>query len=269
MKNKKQTLTILEVNSWKELSRSVDEARRLLAPDPTEEIWYRGVSDREYKLLPSLFRVFKEKSHSREEVRTLESDLFFEFLSRARTENGTGLDHWDVLFLMQHYRVPTRLLDWTEVLNVALYFAIGYDIPGNAKVPRIYVMNPYSWNENHHYGRDLFWPRYFGWDAETEQYYEYGEILIEGGADWQYPVALYPPQREARLSAQRGFFSIHGFDPRPLDEIAPPLIVAIDLKEAAVQEVKEVLNYGGVTEYSLFPDLEGLSRTLRKKYGIN
>jgi hypothetical protein len=228
------------------------------------------VSNREHRLLPSLFRVFKEKSPARDEVRALESDLFFEFLSRARTGDGAVLDHWDVLFLMQHYRIPTRLLDWTEVLNVALYFAVVYgDNLGTPRIPRLYLMNPYAWNEKHHYGRDLFWPRYFGWDVDTEQYYEYGEILIEEGADWEFPVSLYPPQREARLSAQRGFFSLHGFDSRPLDEISPALIAAIDLQSTAVQEVKEVLEYGGVTEYSLFPDLEGLSRTLRKKYGLN
>ncbi|MBV8970101.1 MAG: FRG domain-containing protein [Verrucomicrobia bacterium] len=32
-------------------------------------------------------------------------------------------DDWDILFAMQQYRTPTRLLDWTEGLGVALYFA--------------------------------------------------------------------------------------------------------------------------------------------------
>jgi len=112
------------------------------------------------------------------------------------------------------------------------------------------------------------WPRYFGFDEEEDYYYEYGEILVEGGADWQYPVALYPPQRDARLPAQRGFFTIHGYDPRPLDEISPEFIVAIDLEPGAVEEIKEALEYSGISEYALFPDLEGLTRQLKKKYGI-
>ncbi len=253
-------------DSLTELMEKVNNARSFLKPGDKEEIWYRGVSSHEHRLLPALLRCFKDKKFTPEDVRELESNLFFEFLAKARTGDGSALDHWDVLFLMQHYRAPTRLLDWTEVLYVALYFAVGYQKPG--QIPRLYMINPYAWNEKYTNSRELFWPRYFGWDPETEDYYEFGEILDEGGADWEFPVALYPPQRDARLSAQRGFFTIHGYDPRPLDAISPGLIAAIDLKPGAVSDLNDALEHGGFNEFSLFPDLEGLSRHLKKKYRI-
>jgi hypothetical protein len=259
----------LEVNSWEELKARVGDARsKILKPKDGEEIWYRGVSSSEYQLLPSLLFYFKPRKPTREQVRKLETNLFFEFLAKARTGEGADLDPWDALLLMQHYRTPTRLLDWTEVLLVALYFAVAYTKPGATQTPRLYLMNPYLWNEKHVGSRDLYWPRYFGWDAKEQEYYDYGEILVAGGADWQYPVALNPPQRDARLSAQRGVFTIHGYDPRPLDEITPELIVAVDLKPSAVKEIKQMLEFGGIDEYLLFPDLEGLARKLKKKYGI-
>ena len=261
-------LRTYEVNSWKELKKKVRKARKNLELKEGEEIWYRGVSSSEYQLLPSLLFSFKQGNPTRQKVRELESDLFFEFLAKARTADSATLDPWDALFLMQHYRTPTRLLDWTEVLLVALHFAVAYPKPGAPKTPRLYLMNPYLWNKKHMGSRDLYWPRYFGWDAKEQEYYDYGEILVAGGADWKYPVALYPPQRDARLSAQRGFFTIHGYDPRPLDEIAPALIIAIDLNPDAVKEINEILEFGGVDEYTLFPDLEGLARKLKKKYGI-
>jgi hypothetical protein len=249
-----------------DLRDRVNDARSSLKPGDKEEIWYRGVSRREHRLLPTLFRCFKDKNPSPKKVNELELNLFFEFLAKARTGDGSALDHWDVLFLMQHYRAPTRLLDWTEVLYVALYFAVRY--PKAGQTPRLYMINPYAWNKKYTGSRELAWPRYFGSDPKTEKYYEFGKIILEGGVDWEYPVALYPPQRDARLSAQRGFFTIHGYDPRPLDAISPGSIVAIDLMPKAVQEVTEALKHGGFNEFSLFPDLEGLSRYLKKRYDL-
>jgi len=256
-----------EVNSWEDLRRKVSEASHLLRLKPDEELWYRGGARREFRLIPSLLRVFSGKRASRKEVRELETDLFFEFLAKARTDKAQ-LDQWDVLFLMQHYRAPTRLLDWTEVLHVAIYFAIAYQVPVQGATPRISVINPYRWNKKHFGERELIWPRYFGYEKREDYFYEFGEILVEGGVDWRYPVGLYSPQRNERLSAQHGFFTIHGFDHRSLDEISPDQIVAIDLKPRAVKEAKEALKYSGVDEYSLFPDLEGLARSLKNKYGI-
>jgi hypothetical protein len=164
------------------------------------------------------------------------------------------------------------LLDWTEVLFVAAHFAVAYRTGAEKEPPRVWVMNPYVWNERNHPSevRDLQWPQYFGWDEELKQYYGYGEILVDAaGVDWPNPVAFYPPQRDARLSAQRGYFTIHGTDPRPLEEIAPELLVSIDLTPRCVREAERQLELAGINEFSLFPDLEGLSRYLKRKYRID
>jgi hypothetical protein len=168
---------------------------------------------------------------------------------------------------MQHYRAPTRLLDWSEVLHVSIYFAIAYREQNEPEPARIYMMNPYLWNQEHGYSRDLYSPRNFGWGADEEEYYEYGDILVDRAyIDWKYQCALYSPQRDARLSAQKGYFTIHGNDLRPLEKITPGLLYTVDLNEAAMEDCRRQLELSGVDEFSLFPDLEGLSRKLRKKY---
>jgi hypothetical protein len=42
------------------------------------------------------------------------------------------------------------------------------------------------------------------------------------------------------------------------------LVVAIDIKLGAVEEVKKELDYSGINEYALFPDLEIQSRSQEK-----
>jgi hypothetical protein len=52
------------------------------------------------------------------------------------------IDYW--LMLAQHYRVPTRLLDWTEGALHALYFAINRAEKDDK--PRVYMLNPRKLN---------------------------------------------------------------------------------------------------------------------------
>lgn len=46
---------------------------------------------------------------------------------------------------MQHYYIPTRLLDWSENLEIATYFAI-YNHTNNKDIS-IYVLNPLELNK--------------------------------------------------------------------------------------------------------------------------
>jgi hypothetical protein len=49
---------------------------------------------------------------------------------------------WHYLFDMQHHYIPTRLLDWTTVLGVAIFFALLKDYGDSA----IFMLNPEALN---------------------------------------------------------------------------------------------------------------------------
>ena len=50
-----------------------------------------------------------------------EREAFIEFSARSGQQFTNS---WEVLAAMQHCGVPTRLLDWSETLSTALFFAL-------------------------------------------------------------------------------------------------------------------------------------------------
>lgn len=80
---------------------------------PSEIEFYRGHADKNWRLLPSVYR---------QSMLSFEETLINEFL-RRRPDEFSEKDAFSMLAKMQHYGLHTRLLDVTENPAVALYFA--------------------------------------------------------------------------------------------------------------------------------------------------
>ena len=82
--------------------------------------WFRGEPERTSKpLWPKVFRSIHDEN--------LLLQLFRMHAPSFGIENSPPREHTDEwLFLAQHFGLPTRLLDWTEGLLLALYFGLNH-----------------------------------------------------------------------------------------------------------------------------------------------
>jgi hypothetical protein len=127
-----EDLKAIQCRNWKRVAAEFDKFPRPKLDfdengEVRERVWvFRGHASLDILLKPSLERTAEKKSSS---WAALEPMLLGEFQAKAplhaqRYDLPWGSERLGWLALMQHYGVPTRLLDFTYSPYVALYFAV-------------------------------------------------------------------------------------------------------------------------------------------------
>jgi FRG domain len=137
---------------------------------------------------------------------------------------------WELLVDMQHYGIPTRLMDWTDVLGVALAFAL-YDSNNDHESSAIYILDPISLN------------KLSGLEeikrAPNDPDFKYKSIYWHGRPfKALLPIAMDCGFHNDRIAAQKGNFTIHGANSAPIDAKAPSTIRKIVLESSAKPEAR-------------------------------
>jgi hypothetical protein len=175
------------------------------------------------------------------------------------------LNSWEWYFTMQHFGAPTRLLDWTEGVLIALYFAVR-DSSG-AHDAAIWALDPWWLNKRVVGEREVIPPgaeigiskhdadRYSPWLPDRYSTSNLPEL----------PVGVHPTHSARRISTQRSCFTVHGSDANGLEKLAGESdahIVKVIIPRTEVWKIKEQLVVSGIDEVTIFPDLDGLGRFL-------
>lgn len=244
-----------------EILQNINSAVKELSDDENiTPIWFRGHSNSDYKLLPSLYRMKNSQDtfYSASLRTTLES-LFKSFRVKSFGvpeifDEGNN-SKIGTLVSMQHYSVPTNILDWSTSAFVALYFAAENQMlysEGKQSVREtcknnadIWILNPIRLNVAREYlktqikdqDKELSITRYpipsmFGTEDE---YQEFLPFVSEKHESDSFPVAIYVPFVNQRVKAQVGTFTMFSLD--------------IDVKDIEDESTGE--HYKDLAEYDL------------------
>jgi len=241
------------IESVEQLTRAVLELF-----DSTETRWWFRGQRKDWPLLPKV-----KRGYSKEEK--FLTNLFY---ARARTRYRLCPDDKDYggwLAVMQHYGLPTRLLDWTHSPLVAAYFATKYPYDSGDTAERtdavIWALEPHNVNESQGYERifpplnaesleDLIRPAFKGQDTSKIQV-----------------LAASPLETDLKMLTQQGAFTVHVLD-GPLNEVpgCEDWLKKFLIPAQRVGEVASELDVLGFRLADLFPDLENLAQEVTNRF---
>ncbi len=253
----------------------------LRKPNTKETYFYRGHSVTDHALQPSLFRASTNRKHERNILRELISIHPSEFSG----DNGV----FEQLVRMQHYSLPTRLLDITTNPLVALYFACTSKFTEDGEVIRItitdrrikyYDSDTVSClaNLSHLSGNERDMLRRCRTDADvaandagrrllqfikSEKPYFLPQIVR---SDLDGPLAVKPRLTNRRLLAQQGAFLLFGLKTSLSDTNEDGIKVLRNyIPAAAKRKIRDSLDRVGINPSTMFPEIESAAKYIMSK----
>lgn len=275
------------VRSPQELLSKVEELQK-----EHKWLWFRGQPQENLDLVPSVCRPPKFGTRNERSLAQV-----FRLQAVSRYPNCPHVeDYPNWLFLMQHYGLPTRLLDWSASPLVGAFFAVQdrrSDPRGDDPWPaaEIYVLDPMLLNfyelpdspsrkllrkllDDHPECEiwDLIEDDWLDpWDKSNEEIFEapFKGRHFHGGEDDQLldgPIlAIKPTEFDMRVTVQASRFTIH-CRPEPLQthQITGKMLHRFKIPGSERKDFLLKLQKMKFHRATLFPDLDNLTEDLSR-----
>ncbi|HEX2547066.1 MAG TPA: FRG domain-containing protein [Ramlibacter sp.] len=245
-------MKVIRLSRWSEFVEQTDAL----------EGWaFRGHVNADWPLVPSLTRRLQQFSLDQRLWPLREARAMRVFRRKAHiylADRSALDDDLRCLALMQHHGAATRLLDFSKSPFVSAFFALE---SADMDVAVFALNTPALWHAAPDFDPTMTRSRI---DPRTPGNFERHFLGNEHPLIWFGE----PSEMDSRLSAQSGLFVIPGVLDKALDEIldayggSDTLLTKFVLPLSMRDEAMRSLYRMNVTYATLFPDLEGLARSV-------
>ena len=253
--------SLLELRRW---------AARRDPLDPSALWAFRGQSS-DQELSTTFDRVCNEHRVAPSRRPELERVLIREFARKAHlhlpaSELPDPGDTLEWLSLMRHYGAPTRLMDWTHSLMVAVHFALAGDARGHIRY--VFAISTAWVNQR---ANQLFDELDKGGERDRDKGGKHFRRFFMSDAPRPFVSTANPYRVNERLALQKGVFLCPADVRRSFDDNlaalggGPRRLFRLDLARGCWLELRDELFRLNIDEEVLFPGIEGLARSLKTR----
>jgi FRG domain len=222
--------------------------------------------DASWKLSPGVYRSTFPVTDENERL-NIERHLAQDFRVESAGLPGVTSDNGELYFLQQHYGMPTRLLDWMHSPLTALHFAVTEDKykdeDGAFFMMDAYQLAPCQGATDHFEG------------VMTSQT-KISQKALRPIFNWWKPENCFPafvlPVRpnhfERRVILQKGCFTFHPPGRGTLTTTRNSSLRSFLVPRLSKPDIRDELFLLRIDAFSIYGDLEGLSRRLKFAYKL-
>ena len=198
---------------------------------------YRGHASKEWPLKPSIGRNGNYNVELEKEVFLKFKQNYYSYITE-RPESDM-----DLLFLGQHYGLPTRLIDFTFNPMIALYFACEKESENDGRV--------YVWNMGKKSLIDA--------DPNSKMPHSINEVYSIKGS-----MFIVPNYTDARYKNQKALFLLSDSPNKKFTFITDSYIIKHECKEQILRDLANL----GYDKTLVYPLLDSLCADIKKTYGL-